>query len=191
MILDFCRIKACGEVNSDTLKTAHKEMGHIHYFLSYKNLPMVFREAANPGIPWSHVLSTFAGSTCFTLTESMKLGLHEVIGDIVDLALLTTKHLRNAGLVPKCSQDSLEGEGKTSSASQCSDSTKRGDFIVEIQRPFGVSKRRRRRRIKHDEETSDCGPSKAQMEDLNYLMEMAARKLAFLPFAYVVDRWRW
>ena len=40
----------CAEVNSDNLKAVHKEMGHVQYFLNYKNLPMVFREAANPGL---------------------------------------------------------------------------------------------------------------------------------------------
>ena len=52
-------------------------------------------------------------------------------------------------------------------------------------------KHRRSRRIKRDEEDGGGGPTKKQMEDMNYLMEMAAKKLAFLPFAYIVDQWRW
>lgn len=33
----------------DHLSTAHHEMGHIEYYLQYKNQPLVFREGANPG----------------------------------------------------------------------------------------------------------------------------------------------
>jgi len=27
--------------------------------------------------------------------------------------------------------------------------------------------------------------------DLNYLMKQALEKIAFLPFGYLIDRWRW
>jgi peptidyl-dipeptidase A len=27
--------------------------------------------------------------------------------------------------------------------------------------------------------------------DLNYLMKMALEKIAFLPFGYLIDQWRW
>ncbi|ROT78390.1 hypothetical protein C7M84_002895 [Penaeus vannamei] len=52
---DFClgptgdyRIKMCTEVNMVDLVTVHHEMGHIEYFMAYKNLPHVFRDSANP-----------------------------------------------------------------------------------------------------------------------------------------------
>ena len=55
---DFClganstdfRIKMCTEVNMADLVTVHHEMGHIEYFMAYRNLSFPFREAANPGI---------------------------------------------------------------------------------------------------------------------------------------------
>ena len=31
------------------LITTHHEMGHIQYYLQYKDLPVVYREGANPG----------------------------------------------------------------------------------------------------------------------------------------------
>lgn len=43
------RIKMCTEVNMVDLVTVHHEMGHIEYFMAYKNLPHSFRESANPG----------------------------------------------------------------------------------------------------------------------------------------------
>ena len=33
----------------DHLITVHHEMGHIEYYLQYKNLPVNFRDGANPG----------------------------------------------------------------------------------------------------------------------------------------------
>lgn len=54
---DFClgpgsedfRIKMCTSVNMVDLITVHHEMGHIEYFMAYRDLPFVFRESANPG----------------------------------------------------------------------------------------------------------------------------------------------
>lgn len=39
----------CTEVNMEDLITVHHEMGHIEYFMAYKNQPQVFRDSANPG----------------------------------------------------------------------------------------------------------------------------------------------
>lgn len=51
---DFCtghdyRVKMCTEVKQKDLITVHHEMAHVHYFLSYRGLPKVFREGANSG----------------------------------------------------------------------------------------------------------------------------------------------
>lgn len=45
----FYRIKQCTEVNAEDLGTAHHEMGHIEYYIQYKDQPYVYREGANPG----------------------------------------------------------------------------------------------------------------------------------------------
>lgn len=34
----------------DDFITAHHELGHIQYFLQYEHQPVVYRDAANPGI---------------------------------------------------------------------------------------------------------------------------------------------
>ena len=39
----------CTEVNEEDLETMHHEMGHIEYFLQYKDQPQVYREGANSG----------------------------------------------------------------------------------------------------------------------------------------------
>ena len=33
----------------DWLITTHHEMGHIQYYLQYKELPVLYRRGANPG----------------------------------------------------------------------------------------------------------------------------------------------
>ncbi|XP_068231191.1 angiotensin-converting enzyme-like [Palaemon carinicauda] len=128
---DFClgpegedfRIKMCTEVNMEDLVTVHHEMGHIEYFMAYRNQPHVFRDSANPGF-------------------------HEAIGDLIALSVSTPSHLENVlHLTPG-------GEVKpgTSSSSDYTDDEKR---------------------------------------DLNFLMRMALEKIAFLPFGYLIDKFRW
>lgn len=45
----YFRIKQCTEVTKEQFITAHHEMGHIEYFLQYKDQPVKFREGANDG----------------------------------------------------------------------------------------------------------------------------------------------
>jgi hypothetical protein len=68
------RIKQCTSVNMEDLVIAHHEMGHIQYFMQYKDLPVTFREGANPGF-------------------------HEAIGDIMALSVSTPKHLYSLNLL--------------------------------------------------------------------------------------------
>ncbi|XP_075846496.1 angiotensin-converting enzyme [Microtus pennsylvanicus] len=106
---DF-RIKQCTSVNMEDLVIAHHEMGHIQYFMQYKDLPVSFREGANPGF-------------------------HEAIGDVLALSVSTPKHLHSLNLL------SSEGGGYE--------------------------------------------------YDINFLMKMALDKIAFIPFSYLLDQWRW
>ncbi|XP_038634663.1 angiotensin-converting enzyme [Scyliorhinus canicula] len=106
---DF-RIKQCTVVNMEDLVTAHHEMGHVQYFLQYKDLHITFRDGANPGF-------------------------HEAIGDVMALSVATPKHLHTIGLLNKV-EDNKES-------------------------------------------------------DINYLMSIALDKIAFLPFSYLMDQWRW
>ncbi|XP_054851332.1 angiotensin-converting enzyme [Eublepharis macularius] len=106
---DF-RIKQCTVVNMDDLITAHHEMGHVQYFLQYKDQPISFRDGANPGF-------------------------HEAIGDVMALSVSTPKHLHSIHLLDQV-EDSPES-------------------------------------------------------DINYLMSIALDKIAFLPFGYLMDQWRW
>ena len=43
------RIKMCTDVTMENLITIHHEMGHIQYYLQYKDQPVEYREGANPG----------------------------------------------------------------------------------------------------------------------------------------------
>ncbi|KAM9296895.1 LOW QUALITY PROTEIN: angiotensin-converting enzyme [Gastrophryne carolinensis] len=106
---DF-RIKQCTVITMDDLITVHHEMGHVQYFLQYKDQPVSFREGANPGF-------------------------HEAIGDVLALSVSTPKHLHSIGLL-----DAVENNIES---------------------------------------------------DINYLMSVALDKIAFLPFGYLMDQWRW
>jgi len=114
---DFCngkdfRIKQCTFVNMEDLITVHHEMGHIQYYLQYKDQPYAYRSGANPGF-------------------------HEAIGDTLALSVKTPKHLKEIGLLDEST-------------------------VID------------------DYETS-----------INFLFSMALDKIAFLPFSYIMDRFRW
>lgn len=87
-------------------------MGHIQYFMRYRNQSFMFRDGANPGF-------------------------HEAVADILTLPVGTPGYYQQLGLLSK-------------------------DFDAT------------------DEETN-----------VNLLFDMALAKLAFLPFAYTVDKYRW
>uniref|UniRef100_A0A4W3HQC2 Angiotensin-converting enzyme n=1 Tax=Callorhinchus milii TaxID=7868 RepID=A0A4W3HQC2_CALMI len=106
---DF-RIKQCTVVNMEDLVTVHHEMGHVQYFLQYKDQPVSFRDGANPGF-------------------------HEAIGDVMALSVSTPKHLHTIGLLSEV-EDNIE-------------------------------------------------------MDINYLLSIALEKIAFIPFGYLMDKWRW
>lgn len=71
---DFCngkdfRIKMCTKITQEDFITVHHEMGHIQYFILYKDQPIPFRNGANPGF-------------------------HEAVGDTIALAVGTPTHLQ-------------------------------------------------------------------------------------------------
>jgi len=67
------RIKQCVEINEEQLGTLHHELGHIYYYLMYKNQPSVFKGGAHDGF-------------------------HEAIGDTIQLSM-TPSYLQKMGLV--------------------------------------------------------------------------------------------
>ncbi|KAK9880161.1 hypothetical protein WA026_010032 [Henosepilachna vigintioctopunctata] len=82
---DFCdrknfRIKMCTSINAEDFITIHHEMGHIQYFLQYKEQPLIYRDGANPGF-------------------------HEAIGDTIALSVNTPKHLHKIGLLNEYKDD--------------------------------------------------------------------------------------
>lgn len=104
------RIKQCTRVSMESFTTIHHELGHVEYYLQYRNQPFVFREGANPGF-------------------------HEAIGDTIALSVTTNRHLERIGLLK--------------------------NFKPDVE------------------------------NDINQLLRLALSKLAFLPFAYAVDKFRW
>ncbi|GAU87321.1 hypothetical protein RvY_00195-2 [Ramazzottius varieornatus] len=70
---DF-RIKQCTEVTMEDFLTVHHEMGHVEYYLQYKDLEVPFRRGANDGF-------------------------HEAVGDTLALSVQTPAHLKSLGLL--------------------------------------------------------------------------------------------
>ncbi|MFT4635893.1 MAG: peptidyl-dipeptidase A [Arenicella sp.] len=67
------RIKQCVEVNEEQLGTLHHELGHIYYYLMYKDQPSTFKGGAHDGF-------------------------HEAIGDTIVLSM-TPGYLKQKGLI--------------------------------------------------------------------------------------------
>lgn len=81
------RIKQCTRVTMDQLSTVHHEMGHVQYYLQYKEQPVSLRQGANPGF-------------------------HEAIGDVLALSVSTPAHLYKIGLLDNVSNDMGMGGGE-------------------------------------------------------------------------------
>ncbi|XP_055551685.1 angiotensin-converting enzyme-like [Wyeomyia smithii] len=112
---DFCdgedfRIKMCTSVNMEDFITVHHEMGHIMYYILYKDQLQLFKTGATPAF-------------------------HEAVGDTIALSVATPQHLQKVGLL------------------------------------------------------EDYADSEA--DNINALFEMALERVAFLPFGYLIDMWRW
>ena len=70
---DDVRIKMCIKPTEEDLFTVYHELGHVYYYLLYKDQPMLFQDGAHDGF-------------------------HEAIGDTVNLSV-TPAYLRKIGLV--------------------------------------------------------------------------------------------
>ena len=46
---DDYRVKICTVINDDYFYTAHHEMGHVEYYMSYAKLPFFYQDGANSG----------------------------------------------------------------------------------------------------------------------------------------------
>lgn len=80
MLFSPGRIKQCTTVTMEQLFTVHHEMGHVQYYLQYKDQPVSFRSGANPGF-------------------------HEAIGDVMSLSVSTPSHLKKIGLLSSATED--------------------------------------------------------------------------------------
>jgi len=72
---DDVRIKQCIVASEEELATIHHELGHVYYYLAYKNLPTLYQSGAHDGF-------------------------HEGIGDAISLSL-TPAHLHKIGLAKR------------------------------------------------------------------------------------------
>ncbi|XP_037962617.2 angiotensin-converting enzyme isoform X2 [Plutella xylostella] len=104
------RIRQCTTITDSFFKTTHHEMGHIQYYIQYKDQPTVYKQGANPGF-------------------------HEAVGDVIALSVATPKHLRVMGLM-------------------------------------------------------EDGPDDIET-NINQQYKMGLEKIAFLPFAYLLDLFRY
>ena len=73
----------CTKVRQTDFTTVHHEMGHVEYYLAYKDQPSTFRAGANPGF-------------------------HEAIGDTISLSVESPSYLDDIGLLKKKSLDKGE-----------------------------------------------------------------------------------
>ncbi len=76
---DDVRIKMCIEPTQEHLSTIYHELGHIYYFLAYRDQPIIFQSGAHDGF-------------------------HEALGDMVTLSMTPT-FLKNLGLVEEVKEN--------------------------------------------------------------------------------------
>ncbi|GAU88090.1 hypothetical protein RvY_00850-2 [Ramazzottius varieornatus] len=81
---DF-RIKQCTDIRMKDFITVHHEMGHVEYFLQYKDQWIPFRDGANDGF-------------------------HEAVGDTLALSVSTPGHLEKLGLLKNYNSNDKDAE---------------------------------------------------------------------------------
>ncbi|XP_077869905.1 angiotensin-converting enzyme-like [Saccoglossus kowalevskii] len=74
------RMKMCTVATMEDFIVIHHEMGHIQYFLQYRDQPFVYKDGANPAF-------------------------HEAVGDVMALSVSTPEHLYKLGLVDSFEND--------------------------------------------------------------------------------------
>ncbi|KAG8230538.1 hypothetical protein J437_LFUL011540, partial [Ladona fulva] len=79
---DF-RIMICAEVSEEDFYMIHHEMGHIQYYMAYKNQPAIFQDGASPAF-------------------------QEAVGDAIMLAALTPQHLLRIGVLDEWKWGSMD-----------------------------------------------------------------------------------
>lgn len=134
----------------DLLSIFH-QMGHIQYFLQYRNLSVIFRAGANPAF-------------------------EEAVGSVITLSASSHKYLLNRGLLSHQHQDS--GDGNQEDRSRA---TK-----PEAAAPALWASLKGGRARSHPL-TAPPSPE----EEVNFLMSVALEKIAFIPFSYLMDLFRW
>ena len=75
------RVKMCTSVSEGDLMTAHHEMGHVEYYMMYRQQPCIYRTGANAAF-------------------------HEAVGDTVQLSAMTPEYLYRIKLAP---YDAVDG----------------------------------------------------------------------------------
>lgn len=65
----------CTNIDYEDFVTIHHEMGHIQYYIQYKDQPYTLRGGANPGF-------------------------HEAVGDTIALSVSNPYHMKTIGLLP-------------------------------------------------------------------------------------------
>ncbi|XP_014245652.1 angiotensin-converting enzyme-like [Cimex lectularius] len=74
------RMLLCAQIRWEDFYVVHHEMGHIEYFMSYKDLPTIFRDGANSA-------------------------MQEAIGDTVMLAVESPTNLVRMGIIPNLTEE--------------------------------------------------------------------------------------
>ncbi|GLH09200.1 Angiotensin-converting enzyme [Gryllus bimaculatus] len=155
-------IKQCTRVDMEHMFTAHHEMGHIQYFLQYKHQPVVYREGANPA---KEELRCDLVKQCTRPDMKHLLTAHHEMGHVQ--YFLQYKH-QPVAYRRGANPGFHEAVGDVMSLS------------------VSTPKHLRQVGLLRDE-----GPRDDDASALNYLFLQALQKVAFLPYAYLMDLWRW
>ncbi|XP_048002191.1 angiotensin-converting enzyme-like [Leguminivora glycinivorella] len=160
---DF-RLLYCSGSTAEDLYVIHHELGHIQYYMAYENQPGIFRQANS--------------------------ALHETIGDTIMYGVLTPQHLYRLGLIndsmlfinPKLdtklsSQESLPKE-QLHSIDSTNEDPQRDNIDEEILKS------------KEIHENSNAEWKDLTTDDI-LLLKQALNKIPQIPFALVIDEYRW
>ncbi|XP_045529197.1 angiotensin-converting enzyme-like [Pieris brassicae] len=173
------RLLYCADITFEDLYVIHHEMGHIQYYMAYNTQPGLYRQA--------------------------NTALHEAIGDTIMLGVATPQHLQRLGLLKdqelyntstKISNiDLIKFKNKSSLPNEKERSVGNKDRNIIINKIFDTHKIQyeivnRRKQAKTIEKIFHNVNSDITTDDI-LILKHALNKIPQIPFAFVLDEYRW
>lgn len=181
----------CAEPTLHDLSVIVHEMGHLHYFMAFKDQPVIYQVCPTyirPVHSISPILvrhEPFSVVRC-SIAKDGNAALQESIGDAVFLGMMTPHHLNRLNILPdRHFMTNVPAKHECASCQTSSRATVPHNYPAPI--PESLRSRRTRAHPPYKPRTQPH----INDFDLVLLLRMALAKIPSIPFQYIMDAVRW